>query len=225
MFDPISAGMIGGGLLSSAAGNIFGAGEANEGLSEAMELLEKYYGMSMDEIMASHKFGKKRYAEIEGLYSPYKRAGDEVLKKFMSTLTMPPEGSPLYQWRLKQGREDIDRSTASGGLFNSSYRDRARSDLSSRLTGEETDKLYQRLQAALQLVSQYGTQGMVGAKEGLINNRWKKGGYMADTYKELGSALSGLQAQQGANTGGLYSSLGNLPIQGIGLYETLNRGY
>jgi hypothetical protein len=223
-FDPMSAGLAGGSIISGAVGNIFGNKSANSGLDEAMKLLKEYYGMSIDEIMAAHKYSKKMYGQIEGLYSPYKKYGDEILKKYMSTLEMPPEGSPLYQWRLKQGREDIDRSAASGGLYNSSFRDRSRQDLSSRLTGEETDKLYQRLQSALQLVGQYGTQGMVGAKEGVMGSRWKKSGYLADTYKELGGALAGMTAQQGANTGGLYSSLGAMPGQGVGMYDILNKG-
>jgi hypothetical protein len=223
MIGALAGGLAGGSMLAGAAGNFFGNKAANDGLEEAMKLLEDYYGMSIDEITGAHRYGKKKFGEIERLYEPYRRRGDEILKKFMSTLEMPAEGSPLYQWRKKQGKEAIDTSLSSSGLFNSSYRTEANKDLSAQLTGEETDKLYQRLQSALQLVGQYGNQGIAGAKQGMIGSRWNKSSYIGDTYKQLGGLLSGLEAQKGANTGAMYSSLGAMPGQGVAMYDILNR--
>lgn len=217
-----SAGLIGAGIGASALGNIFGSLAGGEGLSEAMDIFEDYYGKAIDEYNLSHRFAKKRYKEIEGMYEPYRAAGLDTLRKFVSTLALPASGSPLYQWRSKQGNEAIDRAMASRGLYGSTSSIKARSDLNQALTGEETDKLYGRLQNALQLLGHYGTQGVTGAKEGLLSSRWRKGESLASTYKELASELSGLTAQQGAQEGALYSSLGQLPLQGYGLYSMLN---
>lgn len=224
VFDPISAGMAGGGILSSAAGNIFGSMAAGEGIEDALKVLEEMYGKAQEEIGLSHRFAKKRYKEIEGQYEPYRMAGLDALKKLVSTLSMPAGGSPLYQWRTTQGNRAIDQAMASRGLYGSDASIRARSDLNQNLTGEETDKLYGRIQNAVQLLGHYGTAGTAGAKSGLISSRWQKGQGLSDLYTQLGQLMSGLKMEAGANKGGLYSSLGSLPMQGLGMYSILNQG-
>lgn len=221
-FDPVSAGIIGGGVLSSAAGNIFGSMAAGGGIEDALKILEEMYGKAAEELTLSHRFAKKKYKEVEGLYEPYRVQGLDALKKFVSTLSMPVGGSPLYQWRSKQGNEAIDRAMASRGLYSSTSSIKSRSELNQALTGEETDKLYGRLENALQLLGHFGTGGVGTAKQGTIQSRWQKGQGLSDLYMQLGQLMSGLKMEEGANKGGLYSSLGSLPLQGYGLYKTLN---
>lgn len=222
MVNPTSAGIIGGGMLAGAAGNIFGAMANDSGIDEAMDLLKEYYGLALEQPNLSHRFAKKQYKQIAGLYAPYMAGGLDALKKFSSTLSMPVGGSPLYQWRSKQGNEAIDRAMATRGLYGSRSSIDARSDLNQALTGEETDKLYGRLQNAIQLLGHYGTGGVAGAKQGMIQSRWQKGQGLSDLYTQLGQLLSGLQLQKGQNKAGLYSSLGAMPLQGYGMYKTVN---
>jgi len=215
-------GMMGGGMLAGAAGNYFGSQAAGAGIEDAIRMLEKYYGMALEQPNAAHRFAKKQYRNIESMYAPYRAGGLDALGKYMQTLSMPVGGSPLYQWRSKQGNEAIDRAMATRGMYGSRSSVDARSELNQALTGEETDKLYGRLQSGLQLLGHFGTTGATGAKEGLISSRWNKSNQLSDLYTQLGQLLSGLKMESGQNRGGLYSSLGAMPMQGYGMYKILN---
>lgn len=215
-------GMVGGGILAGAAGNFFGSQAAEGGIQDAIKMLEKYYGMALDQPQLAHRIARRQYKKIEDMYAPYRAGGLDALGKFSQTLSMPVGGSPLYQWRSKQGNEAIDRAMATRGMYGSRSSIDARSELNQSLTGEETDKLYGRLQNALSLLGHFGTTGATGAKEGLISSKWNKSGQMSNLYTQLGQLLSGLQMESGQNKGGFYSSLGAMPMQGYGMYKILN---
>ena len=118
--------------------------------------------------------------------------------------TIDVTASPLFQWQNKQMQENVNRSLAARGYGSSPAAAAILADEYSKLTGAETEKLYNRLQNMVNLGA-----GMPGATGGTA-----AGTEMAGATGNLASNLSSIYNQAAATRAGLYEGAGQTLASG-----------
>jgi hypothetical protein len=132
--------------------------------------------------------------------------------------------SPLYKWRQDQALKQIKTGLAAKGLLNSGYADRLQNDAIAQLTGEETDKLYTRLQNMASMGMGFAPQAGQSAQQAggtLASVAGQAGSGMSNTFNQAAAGRSNIYGQAGQTIGGTMAGIGATQGQ-AGLQQAQN---
>ena len=196
--DPATAILLGGGMsaLGNIAGNIFGGGGDSSDLEGAI-----YAGIAEQ---------RRQYDETVKRFQPYYEAGTGALP-YMTDIAYNLETSPLYKWQLQQEQEAADKALAARGLYNSGAGLQLQSDITNRLTAQEGENKWNRLNTLANLGSN-AAANTAGAGTSSANT-------ISNLYATLGTGQTNLANQEASQRASLYSGLGALgagTMQGYG---------
>ena len=175
--------------MPGAIGTYYGAREQGKAAKEAA----KTAAAASDRAVAStERMNKARLAAFD----PFRKLGLQGMNQLSGMLSGPIEESPLYKWRIEQGKKQINQSLASRGQYNSGAGLQLLSDFYNRTGAQETDKRYNRL---AQL------SGM-GANAGIAGYQMQQD--PANIIMQGGINQANLQMRAGDIKGGMYRDLG-----------------
>lgn len=146
---------------------------------------------------------ERMYQQGREDYRPWREAGTEALdwaRKNVYNFA----NSPVYE----RQSENLNRQLAARGLYGSG----AGVEAQSRMAENEGQRQYDRI---MQLAG-FGPSA-AGGMAGLASG-------MGGAYQTAGANLGNIAAQQGQARGGLYSSLGQLPLTAMNAYQNYQLG-
>lgn len=187
--DPATAILLGGGI--SAGGNIlgslFGGGGDTSDLEGAI-----YAGIAEQ---------RRQYDETVKRFQPYYEAGTGALP-IMEKIAYNLETSPLYKWQLQQEQEAADKALAARGLYNSGAGLQLQSDITNRLTAQEGENKWNRLNT----LAGYGSSAAANTANAGTNSA----NTISNLYTTLGTAQTNTSNNAANQRTSLYSGLGAL---------------
>lgn len=209
-----------------AAGSIMGGKAAAKGAGKAAEATVQAKREALEAYAPFREAGERALPEAERL------AGEEVPSKYLPYLEhyVTGEGtpfdvttSPMYKYQLEKGTEAIGKSLAARGQYASGAGIQAETELAERLGAGETEKMYGRLMD-LYNIGQRTSGETYGRQMDIARLGAGAAGGAAGATQTGGARMADIQMQKGAGQAGMYSSLANIGMAGIGAYQQ-QKGY
>jgi hypothetical protein len=187
--EPATAMLISGGMAAGGniLGSLFGGGGDSSDLEGAI-----YAGIAEQ---------RRQYDETVKRFQPFYEAGTGALP-YMTDIAYNLETSPLYTWQLKQEQEAADKALAARGLYNSGAGLQLQSDITNRLTAQEGENKWNRLNTLANLGSS-AAANTAAAGTSSANT-------ISNLYATLGTGQTNLANNQANERTSLYSGLGAL---------------
>ena len=201
-------------------GSLIGAGKAQAGLEDAMEMYDETADKIAAELEEASKKSKRRvkkeYGRMFRAFEPYRELGLNLLDRYEETLT---PGSKWYEWRREEGEKGVRRWLASQGLSDSGEAaTEAFQRMNTQLSAEEEQNVHNRLLGGLNLG--YGaTQAKTALRErkagNLVSLYGSRAANLGNLYQWLAEKKAPLRQEQGYQQGSLYSNIGNTLDMGL----------
>lgn len=209
-----------------AAGSIMGGRAQEKGAKAAAAAAERA------DIRAQELYAPWREAGERALPEAERLAGEEVPSKYLPYLEhyVTGEGtpfdittSPAYQYQLEKGTEAIGTSLAARGLYGSGAGIQAETELAERLGVGESEKMYGRLMD-LYNIGQRTSGEKYGRQMDIARLGAGSAAGAAGATQAGGARMADIQMQAGGAQAGMYSSLANIGMAGVGAYQQ-QQGY
>lgn len=204
-----------------AVGSILGGRSQKKAASAAADATKKAQKKAMAAYAPWQEAGVRALPEVERL------AGEDVPSKYLPYLEhyVTGEGepfdittSPAYQYQLEKGTEAIGKSLSARGMYGSGAGIQAETELAERLGAGESDKMYGRLMD-LYNIGQRTSGEKYGRQMDIAKLGAGAAGGAAATATSGGARMADIQMQKGAGQAGMYSSLANIGMAGIGAHQ------
>jgi len=176
-----------------------------------------------------------QYAQLqeEGMPSAVDMMGPEqadVYNRLAQFTGGPLQEDPYYQWRQSEGENAINRAMAARGLQSSRPAINELSDYTRALTGEMTNRRYNRLGQQYNMaqgarsnqynrLSQMANLGQGATSQG-VQAAGQFGTNMANMYNQMGQAQAQGAMRQGNIQANMWSNLGAMPMNALSTYTT-----
>ena len=189
----MSLGTLGLGLGSIGA-SIYGANQANKGAKAQIEAAN--YAAALEKESADKQLALQReiWEKQQADYKPYLEQGTYGINTLGALMRPNADTSailkndPSYQFRLKQGQQQLDRSSAARGMGYSGAQIKAAQDYGQGMASTEFGNYYNRL-AGLAQGGQQAAGSMAQAGGQYANNA-------SNTFGNLSNAQTGILGQQ-----------------------------
>ena len=189
----MSLGTLGLGLGSIGA-SIYGANQAKKGMNAQIEAGN--YAAQLEKESADKQLALQReiWEKQQADYKPYLEQGTYGINTLGALMRPNADTSailkndPSYQFRLKQGQQALDRSSAARGMGYSGAQMKAAQDYGQGMASTEFGNYYNRL-AGLSQGGQQAAGSMANAGSQYANNA-------STTFGNLSNAQTGILGQQ-----------------------------
>lgn len=151
------------------------------------------------------------YAEATESNAPYTAAGKKALASLQQMMADGPgefTEDPGYQFRLRQGNDNILANSAATGNLASGRTMKALQEYGQDYASHEYQNFVNRYYQSLQPYQFLTSVGQsAAALQG--NNAMNAGSNIANTQMQAGSNLASIYSAQGSNLAGIYTNMGN----------------
>ena len=214
----MSLGSIGLGLGSIGA-SLYGANQAKKGVNAQIEAGDRAAALEAQSAADQLKLQREIWEKQQADYKPYLEQGTYGINTLGALMRPNADTSailkndPSYQFRLKQGQQALDRSSAARGMGYSGAQMKAAQDYGQGMASTEFQNYYNRL-AGLAQGGQQAAGSMAQAGGQYANNASNTFGNLSNAQtsilgQQANARASGYAGQANAITGGL-NSLTNL---------------
>ena len=189
----MSLGTLGLGLGGIGA-SIYGANQANKGVKAQIEAGDRAAALEAQSAADQLKLQREIWEKQQADYKPYLEQGQYGINTLGALMRPNADTSailkndPSYQFRLKQGQQALDRSTAARGMGYSGAQMKAAQDYGQGMASTEFGNYYNRL-AGLAQGGQQAAGSMAQAGGQYANNA-------SNTFGNLSNAQTGILGQQ-----------------------------
>lgn len=214
----MSLGSIGLGLGSIGA-SLYGANQAKKGVNAQIEAGDRAAALEAQSAADQLKLQREIWEKQQADYKPYLEQGTYGINTLGALMRPNADTSailkndPSYQFRLKQGQQALDRSSAARGMGYSGAQMKAAQDYGQGMASTEFQNYYNRL-AGLAQGGQQAAGSMAQAGGQYANNASNTFGNLSNAQtsilgQQANARASGYAANANALSGGL-NSLTNL---------------
>ena len=189
----MSLGSIGLGLGSIGA-SLYGANQAKKGVNAQIEAGDRAAALEAQSAADQLKLQREIWEKQQADYKPYLEQGQYGINTLGALMRPNADTSailkndPSYQFRLKQGQQALDRSSAARGMGYSGAQMKAAQDYGQGMASTEFGNYYNRL-AGLAQGGQQAAGSMAQAGGQYAQNA-------GNTFANLSNAQTGILGQQ-----------------------------
>ena len=189
----MSLGTLGLGLGSIGA-SLYGANQAKKGMNAQIEAGDRAAALEAKSAADQLKLQREIWEKQQADYKPYLEQGQYGINTLGALMRPNADTSailkndPSYQFRLKQGQQALDRSSAARGMGYSGAQMKAAQDYGQGMASTEFGNYYNRL-AGLAQGGQQAAGSMAQAGGQYANNA-------SNTFGNLSNAQTGILGQQ-----------------------------
>jgi len=189
----MSLGSIGLGLGSIGA-SLYGANQAKKGMNAQIEAGDRAAALEAQSAADQLKLQREIWEKQQADYKPYLEQGQYGINTLGALMRPNADTSailkndPSYQFRLKQGQQSLDRSSAARGMGYSGAQMKAAQDYGQGMASTEFGNYYNRL-AGLSQGGQQAAGSMANAGSQYASNA-------GNTFANLSNAQTNILGQQ-----------------------------
>lgn len=189
----MSLGTLGLGLGSIGA-SLYGANQAKKGMNAQIEAGDRAAALEAQSAADQLKLQREIWEKQQADYKPYLEQGQYGINTLGALMRPNADTSailkndPSYQFRLKQGQQALDRSSAARGMGYSGAQMKAAQDYGQGMASTEFGNYYNRL-AGLAQGGQQAAGSMANAGSNYASNA-------GNTFANLSNAQTGILGQQ-----------------------------
>lgn len=208
----MSLGSIGLGLGSIGA-SLYGANQAKKGMNAQIEAGDRAAALEAQSAADQLKLQREIWEKQQADYKPYLEQGTYGINTLGALMRPNADTSailkndPSYQFRLKQGQQALDRSSAARGMGYSGAQMKAAQDYGQGMASTEFGNYYNRL-AGLAQGGQQAAGSMANAGSNYASNA-------GNTFANLSNAQTGILGQQANARASGYAANANAINQGL----------
>jgi hypothetical protein len=205
--------------LGSIGTSLYGANQAKKGMNAQIEAGDRAAALEAQSAANQLKLQREIWEKQQADYKPYLEQGTYGINTLGALMRPNADTSailkndPSYQFRLKQGQQALDRSSAARGMGYSGAQMKAAQDYGQGMASTEFQNYYNRL-AGLAQGGQQAAGSMANAGSNYATNASNTFGNLSNAQtgilgQQANARASGYAANANAITGGL-NSLTNL---------------
>ena len=208
----MSLGTLGLGLGSIGA-SLYGANQAKKGVNAQIEAGDRAAALEAQSAADQLKLQREIWEKQQADYKPYLEQGQYGINTLGALMRPNADTSailkndPSYQFRLKQGQQQLDRSSAARGMGYSGAQIKAAQDYGQGMASTEFGNYYNRL-AGLAQGGQQAAGSMAQAGGQYANNA-------GNTFANLSNAQTGILGQQANARASGYAGQANAVNSGL----------